>query len=453
MEKQNRFLLIPLGLFLICFLWIGYYNRFASDDFEFLNKLRTYGFAGSVQWFHEHWNTRWSAITLLNWVLICTLTVGSLVWYHLVSFLLLWWAFYRNISNLIHEPETTRIIYSGYASIAFFYACFSINDVFFWINTSTMYLYGCIAIVFAIAEITTRKHTVLSYLRLSLLGLFTAGAYEPLVFTCMLSCVAILFLLVKRHKWDVWRIPFDKKIIILLSSLMLGFAISYSGEGHVVRATYLPQESFFFKTWVWIKAIVKMFVLHIPLKMLPVFLFSIPWFLFGAKYQSQWFSKKLFQRITIVMVVLVMISLLPVAFIMSEMGPERAWTQISLYLVVYIALVACYAGKALQKYYSMNKVLKLYSVIAVMYVLAIGIPRLVQAKQYSNAYDERIALILDHKNSGKNTTLTLSPLPESGWLHSAEIATGPEHFYNIFLKEFLGLDFEIISNPPVKAKD
>ena len=203
-----------------------------------------------------------------------------------------------------------NFIASGYAVVAFFYACFSISDVFFWVNTSTMYLFGCIAILFAIAEITTENHSVWSYLRLAGFGLFTAGAYEPLVFTCMVSLVVILSWLVYQHGWNVWRLPVDKKVIILLSALMLGFAISYSGEGHVVRASFLPQTSIAFKGWVWIKALVKMTCLFMPGKLLAALLFSVPWFIAGATANWQWLTINAVRKVTLVFILLTMISLL-----------------------------------------------------------------------------------------------------------------------------------------------
>ena len=192
MQKQRNWFLVPLVIFTCCYFAVGYYNRFASDDFEFLNKLREYGYFGSVQWFHSHWNTRWSAIGLLNGVLLFTLNAGTLFYYHLVSIVLLWYAFYRIIQSVLAQDKLTGGIMAGYATTAFFYSCFSINDVFFWINTSTMYLYGCIALLFAIAELTTRKHTFFSYVRLSLFGLFIAGAYEPLVITAGVTCIFLL---------------------------------------------------------------------------------------------------------------------------------------------------------------------------------------------------------------------------------------------------------------------
>ena len=149
------------------------------------------------------------------------------------------------------------------------------------------------------------------------------------------------------------------------------------------------------------------------------------------------------KKITALFVVLVMISLLPVAFIMSEMGPERAWTQVSLYITIFAALLALYAGRALKNKYETNTVIRLYAAFATLYVIATGTAVVLQAGNYSKAYDDRIVTIIDHKNAGGKETLLLKQLPSSGWIHSAEVSEDTTHFNNVFLKEFLQLNFPV----------
>src|SRR5688572_16368771 len=362
MEKHFRFLLIPLVLFLISFLIVGYFNRFATDDFDFLNKLREHGVVGSVKWYHEHWSIRWTSVLLLNGMLLLTLKGGTLVWFHLISISLLFGGFYRIIKQVL-SPAKEALLLSGYLSVAFFFACFSISEVFFWINASTSYLFGVIALLFAIGEILNKQQSALSFLSLAGCGLFIGGAYEPMVFTCMVACMVVLFLQVRPYNWNVGKIVINKKIIIFLSVLMFAFAISYSGEGHVVRSTYLPQTDFIFKLWVWMKAVVKIFIIYIPKIILPVLLLSFPCFLTGLSQPLPWVTNGIVKKITISFICLTIISLLPTAFLMSEMGPERAWTQISLYLVIYISFVAVYAGKLLKRKYSTNYLVGIYAIL------------------------------------------------------------------------------------------
>src|SRR5512135_2415116 len=87
---QLRFWLITVVLFALAFLWCGYYNRPASDDFEFLRMLRNEGWNDSALVFRYTWNTRWISILWLNtWLLIYENT-GSLLPYHVCTLAALW---------------------------------------------------------------------------------------------------------------------------------------------------------------------------------------------------------------------------------------------------------------------------------------------------------------------------------------------------------------------------
>ncbi|MBL0341813.1 MAG: hypothetical protein IPP71_13290 [Bacteroidetes bacterium] len=145
MKQQIKFLIPALVAFVICFLMTAFYNRYASDDFEFLYQYRELGLGGSVKYFYDSWNTRWLAIGWMNIVFMLTGSLGSLLYYHLVSLVLLWFAFYRVIKNFVEAALIFRVITSGFMMVSFYYSCFSISDVFFWVNTSTMYLFGSIA--------------------------------------------------------------------------------------------------------------------------------------------------------------------------------------------------------------------------------------------------------------------------------------------------------------------
>jgi hypothetical protein len=226
---------------------------------------------------------------------------------------------------------------------------------------------------------------------------------------------------------------------------MIAFAISYAGEGHTVRSSFLPQTTLSFKIIVLIKAVIKMLFLFLPTKILPALLFAFPWFLFGMLQQHNFVSIQLIKSTGIIFIGLIVVSLAPISFIMSEMGPERAWTQISLYLTCYTSLLACYAGNALRNKYQSHKVVKLYAVISFLYILATGIPQVVNAKKYCSAYEERMRILNEYKrNENKNMIVKLQPLPLSGWLHSSEISTHPENFTNQHLKKYLNLNFDVI---------
>ncbi len=158
----------------------------------------------------------------------------------------------------------------------------------------------------------------------------------------------------------------------------------------------------------------------------------------------------MFKQLTLLFFVLAAISLLPISFIMSEMGPERAWTQISLYLVLYSCFLAAYAGSVLKTKYDSDKAAKLYALISLLYVISTGVPEVIKSYYYSVAYENRMEQLLKHDpDKNENEILVFKPLPQTGWIHSAEISPEPGHFTNQHLKKYLGLDFEIRSTGKV----
>lgn len=446
MDRKIR-LLIPAALaFLICFLLTAFYNRYASDDFEFLYQYRELGFSGSVGYFYDNWNTRWLAIGWMNIVFITEQKLGNLIYYHAFSLFLLWISFYRLTALFLNTTVWVSIVSSFFMSMSFFYCCFSISDVFFWINTSTMYLYGTIAFIFALGAVFADRITVTDVVLLIVAGFYLGASYEPLVFTSMLAAVIYLWIQFRKHGSRVAAKPVVIKVILVLSVLMIAFAISYAGDGHTIRSSFLPQTTFAFKLWVWFKAVIKMVVLELPSKFLIALLFSFPFFLSGMIAPFKKLSFVLFKKVSILFFVLVVISLLPISFIMSEMGPERAWTQISLYLVLYSCFMAAYAGSVLKTKYDADKAVKLYALISLLYVISTGVPEIIKSYYYSNAYEIRMQQLLKHDtDKNDNVNLVLKPLPETGWIHSAEISPDPNHFTNQHLKKYLRLDFQIRS--------
>jgi hypothetical protein len=281
-------------------------------------------------------------------------------------------------------------------------------------------------------------------------GLYIAGSYEPLVFTCMLSCVIYLGTLIKRHGWRVWVFPFDKKIIVFLSALMAGFYISYSGEGHVVRSAFLPQTSFDYRLITWVKSCIKMFVLYIPAKIPMLALLSVPWMLVGSIALPKIIHKKFVVRLTILFVAFCMVSLAPVSFIMSEMGPERAWTQISLAMVIYASIVSMYFGKWMTGKVDLAQWLLPGIVIMLIVVSFSCISNVYFAKAYSLSYNARMELLQQKENTVADEPVKLEALEEPGWLHSAEISSDTSHFTNLFLQKYLGLKTKPILKAPEK---
>ncbi len=437
MIRPFRALIPALVVFAASFLALAWFNRAASDDFEFMFRFREVGFMESIKFYYETWNTRWMAMGLMNLVWLMKHSVDSLLPYHLISLLLLWLAFMRLTFNFIAEIKTAAIL-SGYLTVSLFYSCFSIADVFFWINTSTMYLYGCIAAIFGVAEVTGKRKGILPYFILVCSGIYAGASYEPLAFVLLLAGVA--YAIYTYSKRTATR-PEFLKLLVFLTAILMAFAISYAGEGHHIRAGFLPQTTIAAKAFILAKALFKMYFIKLPAIALATLLFSMPWMLIGQMKKYEWMTTRLLKHVSGIFLILVFLSLGPVVWVMSEMGPERAWTQISLYFTIYAAFLSCYAGVHSTLKISLAGITKFYAVIGVLYIAATFLPQIIKASAYANAYDARMELIMQQPDH--TTLVTLKPLPDSGWLHSAEISEDSTHFSNQHLKNYLQLPFDI----------
>jgi hypothetical protein len=233
------------------------------------------------------------------------------------------------------------------------------------------------------------------------------------------------------------------KTIIFLSVLMIAFAISYAGEGHVIRSSFLPQTTAAFKMIVLLKAVIKMVFMFLPVKLLIAIPLSLPWFFLGANHSFLQVTGRSVLAASVLLLLLTVTSLIPLSFVMSEMGPERAWTQVSIYITFYSAFVAVWLGKMFRSFVMLNVIsIALVTVITVV-ILVNGTIVLINESNYVSAYDQRMEILYEMRAANRNDLLILDPLPRTRWLHSAEISVSPDHFTNRHLKNYLKLDFDI----------
>ena len=403
------------------------------------------GFTGGVKYFYDHWNVRWCAIGAMNLVFAGYALLPALWVYHLACLALLWYGWYRVITNagwLNGAPRMQTVIISGCTTIAFFFSCFSISDVFFWINTSTMYLLSVIALLHAAASIIGHRNRALSSAVVVLCGWSIGGACEPFTLVLVLAC-AVLLLLQKKMKLSP---PLHYSLILLfMICLCLSFAVTYSGEGHVIRAQYLPQTRITYKFWVFLKSYAKMILIKYPSVLLPVLLFSFPWYVFGRHYRLPALNQRNLKVVTLLFLTLTAFSLAPVVYVMSESGPERAWTQVSLYLTIYCAFVSAFAGAQSKTGLPPAFMNKVYGTLTVLFLLAAFVPKVRMAAVYAESYDQRMAFLIRQKETSEVTVVKVSPLLPSGWLHSAEITTDSLHYTNRHLKRYLKTEFSIVA--------
>lgn len=438
-------LLYALAIFVAGFALLAFFNRLASDDLECFAVYAEYGITGSVKYFYDHWNVRWCAIGTMNLIFAAYTHLPALWLYHLGSLALLWYGWYRLIVNtgwIGNASSLQMVTLSGFTTIAFFFACFSISDVFFWINTSTMYLLSVIAFLHAAASIFSQRGNALPASVIAVCGVYIGGSCEPFTLVLFLTCVALLL---SRNRLNLLQPHHFSRVLLLAVFLCVSFVITYQGQGHTIRAEFLPQTGITYKFWVFVKSFAKLMLVKCPEVLLPVLLFSFPWYLVGRHYKWPALSQQNLKVVTLLFLMLAVLSLAPVVYVMSEAGPERAWTQLSLYFTMYCAFVSAFAGAQSASKFQITFLNKVYGTLIILFLLAALVPKVRMAALYAQSYDQRMEFLQQQKDAAVTGVVKVQPLLPSGWLHSAEITTDSSHYTNRHLKRFLKADFNIVA--------
>ncbi len=433
---------LPLLLFLFHFVLTGSLNRFATDDFEFLNKLRDHGFTGSVTFFYETWSVRWASIGLMNVFLILADSIDSLFVFGLFVLLIFFLFGVRLFKMGFNVSRKNAILLSGYLQMGLFYTCFNIGETFFWINSSVTYLVATACLMVIISEMIHPKLKWYSWMIIIVSAAYIGGSYEPMSFVVMCVSCLFIFMQFRTHGPAVAAKPAVIKSIVLLSILMIAFAISFAGEGHRIRSTFLPDTTTPYRLWAFIKAMIKITVLFGPWKLLITLVFCFPFYVMSANgYISLPFKISIFKA-TGALFALLALSYLPIVLVMSEMGPERAWMQVTFYLNLYAVFIAVKLG-AWHKDFNISgfKRIRLYSFGLLTVLTAFAVINLRKDAEYAEAYDKRMEYLesIASSETVHPPLIMLTPLPEPGLLKSAEISEYSDGAFNHFLADHFQL--------------
>jgi hypothetical protein len=130
-----------------------------------------------------------------------------------------------------------------------------------------------------------------------------------------------------------------------------------------------------------------------------------------------------------------------IAVIMSQSGEYRIWLLVSFMFVIVCIYSALWLGMHSGDWIKKIKLLFYCSSIFFFVVCSFQIQK---AYQYSKAVDERTEKIIRAKENGYSSNiLYLDPLPESGFLYSAEISIDTLATPNKAMKLAYDLPFNI----------
>jgi hypothetical protein len=279
-----------------------------------------------------------------------------------------------------------------------------------------------------------------------LLSLYIGGASESyaIIFMMILFISGIYRWLLQRRKLSD---DINQKILIALFLIAVSFSFAAFAPGTAIRHSLLPDSTLSEKIWVVIKSFVKFFIRYLPTHGAFLLLFSFPWMYIGIylnESRDTVVPKYLFRNITCVFIALLIVMIAPTAIIMSETGPDRALSIISLATAAYFAFACfCLGNYFSERIKGRTFILIIYSLTAIAF-LAFNIHKQkIIADRFTIAYNERMKIIDSHLTSGNKGELELPALPESGMLYWDELSTDTSYFTNVHLKKGLNLPFQV----------
>lgn len=457
-SKKIILLYLTGCVFILLVMMLGFYNRLAIDDYAYLMEEKMLGIVGATRNTYMTWDTRWVGFLIMNTALKVYEKTDTLIWYHVFSVLALVLSLHFLLRQLFDrkDRQLSSLIILPYALLlaaGFFFLTFGIGETWFWLNSSVTYFWP---IVFACAGLafTLRKRKPVLDGLFGFLFFFLAGgsSYEfaPVLLLGFLAYLISAFYRSENTLKKFLSAAENRKVGIALVGCAIGFATNYFGPGNSVRKSAEPAASFIQAFPLTGIAFIKMTLLYVFPKIPYLIFFSAPWMFLGDRLgkgqvkESRTELLRLFWRGGVLFVFVAFIALFIPTYLLSEMGPNRALTQISFYLIGLSSLFCFYLGYKMnlpQKTVQYGFYLSVFTCLSILCITFVTQQRAVSA--YAHALDERTSHLLDLKKQGNRAWVKVEPLPASGFLYSAEITTDTADFSNVQYQKGLFLNFKV----------
>ena len=450
-------------LFLFLYITLCINNRIAVDDFYFLTNVNDHGLINGSILEYNSWNSRWLSLLLNHSVLlIYQKTNITLILYgifNLFSFVCVVFFLTSTISKHLTPNPTIQkgknqqhylslFNYSFFLVSLIFISTMKIGETWFWLCSSTAYLWSNIMFLLGIACLLTKKTNTF----LNLIGCFSfffiGGSSPILALVSILLLAAIIILSISRHfPNQINKKIIQKRSFINILFCLTSFTVLYFGEGNGVREQFFQEVSISYSLILNFKMAGIIILKRIPLIIPFIAVLSLPITPYGNYVKNgtkdlNW--KKKIILISIIYLGLIFLFQLPITYKTQDVGANRTLFFITILTLFFFLIIYFLFGKHSNLN---NRFLNYITIIPFVISSFIFGHQLINqysiTSKYAEAHDQRMIYLKKHQSDQKIETLELKPLPPSGMLFSAEISNDTSHFSNKFLKKALGLSFNI----------
>lgn len=441
-------------LFVFLLLVLSFNARFAADDYYFIYLKNNLGAIGGTIYQYKSFSGRW----LCHYSGLLLLKFSELKYFLPCFFIFTFTTFYLILSSLFYKIYNWfDISESDFNSdfppllflATFFLTSFSIGENWFWFISVVTYMWSLIFILLLTNLYLNQKKRFYTKFLILFASLYIGSASESFALLALVFGLTFIIHRIRLEGIESFKVNEKNKTVILSVSLIfLSFLISSLSPGTFNRNEMLPATTWGQKLITLLHSTGKIFINYIPSKIGLFTVFSLPWAGFGFYIQeiTSLTTNKIFKYLglTIILsVIAIVLSLAPTSFILSETGPARALSIVTLIITISFAITFTLLGMFLR---SESQVIKLSFAgyfFAMMFLFYFNIKEYKRSKVYSETYDERINHIHELQKSGFNEVAEFEPLPNSGMLYNAELSTDTNYFVNQHWKKGLGLQFEL----------
>lgn len=440
-------------LFILLFFCLSFYNRIAIDDFYFLDNVKKYGIIQGTIIEHQTWSGRWFSVLLNQFVLSFYHFKFTLFIYEIGALVLFVYSIYRFIKNTLplfnfQKIEPWKMMnYSIFFISAIFYSTIKIDETWFWLCASCTYLISVIMFFLGASAILSTKYNITEFVFCLIPFSYIGGSCEPFALFIIFT-LTILWIMIYK---DFIRLSLSKKqtltkCMIAILSCSISFYILYIANGNVIRRQFFDDISILETTLLNLKTTGMIIILRLP-NILPfVILFSIPIMVYikPKNITSNIILKKMVVTLLLYFLVLYIYQF-PVTYITQDIAAYRALFPITLITLLFSSLVLAQISYLIPQSIIKHRSIAITSLVIICaYQVYTFTYQLTIIPDYAKAYDKRISYLKKHQYS--NQVIMLDPLPSSGLLYSAEIASDSLHFANKHLQNGLGIKSAIVLN-------
>ena len=401
-----------------------------------------YGVFYSVAKWYMHWQARFSAHLLNNFILKSYELTGTLFHFTLLLYVGFAIAFYRLSKFLLPLWKDEKwLLFNSSALVFHIFLFFSFDfSTFYWVNVASMYLGGLMAALFLATEILSEKKTAVSWLIIFFASVYAGSSAEnfAIIFFFLLGITTFYFFMKNDIRFS--KAAFALFVFGAAMSLML-FA-----PGTVARGSLFPANNIFGTVLISLKTVFLLVRSVFDEKWIYLLFLIVLAFLVGRFYPFNKINKINFVKITISFLFFLWLCTLPIGYAMGESGPLRAHTQIAFYIILFSAYFFFRLGRTFPIMDKKN--IDFIIAISVLFIFLLfskfgfDIPA---AMKYSQTEDKKIDLLLEGKSKNRKELLVLSTqkAPDHLVFKSNTLSNDTSFFVNKCICRYLKLGFPL----------